>query len=313
MKKILILFVLALSVVMVQAQNTTREKQNNQQNTVKQDKVPSKVLSTFKQNFPSAKNVAWNKYRNYYEASFMQENKNYYVAFTPSGEWIQTSVAGSMNELPGEVKEDFQSSEYSTYEIKSIRQISGVGNDQIYMVEVISIKEDTTGPVYLYYEPTGNLYRVGSNQLLTGSPVVKKSNAKQVTREELPPLVENAFVETHPDVKNVRWHMEDNRYVAEYSEKGQRMYFISSPEGEWQSTTAEYNFSQLPQPVQDAYNKAQYKDWEIYNVEYVRPAYSEDENNVKFRIHLYKLNNENDFTYKSLTYDPSGNLLKVEQ
>jgi uncharacterized protein YxeA len=314
MKNLILTLVLVLSVMVTQAQNTNQQRSSDrQQTTVKQENVPSKVLNTFKQNFPSATNTKWSKYRNYYEASFTRDGKNYQVSITPNGEWIQTAVTGSMNELPPEVKEQFRSGEYASHEVRNIREVSSTGNERIFMVEVVSTEADREEPVYLYYEPSGNLYRVGSNPFVMGSPVVRHIEAREVSRDELPANAENAFMETHPEVKSVRWKLDKNRYIGEYSDKGRRMYFITSPEGEWQETAAEYNFQQLPQPVRDAYNKAQYKDWEVYNAEFIRPAFAEDESNVKFRIHMYKLNPDNNYTYKTLTYDPQGNLLHVDQ
>lgn len=314
MKKLLMILVLVSSFMLAQAQETrTAPGTAKQSATVKQDNVPKKVLETFKQNFSTARNVTWNKYQNYYEASFTQNNKNYQVAITPSGQWIQTSISGSMAELPEEVKKQFQAGEYASYEVKNVRELSSTGNEKIYLVEVVSTAPDQTDPVYLYYEPTGDLYRVGSNQFITGSPVVRVTEAKEVSRDDLPPLVENAFVETHPDVKSVRWRMENNRYVAEYSDHGKRMYFVTSPEGNPVESVAQYNFNQLPQPVQDAYNKAQYKDWQIQDIEYVSPAFAGDDTNVKYRIYMYKTGPENNFTFKTLTYDARGNLLKVDQ
>jgi hypothetical protein len=298
-----------------QAQNTPSEKRgvDNQQTTIKHDKVPPKVSKTLKQNFPQAKNITWNKYRNYYEAGFTQENKNYLVAITPNGEWVQTAITSSMETLPVEVKEQFKSSEYSTYEVRNIREISATENEKIYMVEVVSTQENEMEPVYLYYEPSGNLYRIGDNNFVTGSPARRNIEAKEIASDELPANVENAFMETHPDITTVRWRMDKNRYVGEYSDKGRKMYFIASEDGEWQETAAEYNFNQLPEPVQEAYKKAEYKDWEVYNVEYISPAFAEDESNVKFKVHMYKLNPENNYAYKTLTYDPNGNLLNVDQ
>ena len=316
MKKLLFIAVLVLSVITLQAQNTNTDRQSNnnsQSSVVKQQNVPPKVLNTFKQNFSSAKNPTWTKYRNYYEAYFTQDGKQYYVAIAPNGTWVQTSITGSMGDLPGTVKEQFQAGEYASYDVKNVREISTSNYDKIYMLEIASSDmSEGNNPMYLYYEPSGNLYRVGNNQFVTGSPVMRVTKAERVNREELPPLVENAFVETYPEVKDVRWHKEDNRYVAEYSDKGQRMYFVTTPEGEGIESIATYNFQQLPQPIQDAYNKAQYKDWEIYNVEYVRPAFAEDDLKSKFKIHLYKMQ-DNDYTFKTLTYDQNGNLLKVDQ
>lgn len=312
MKNPLLTMALAFTMLSVQAQTTPAERAQ-QQTTVKQENVPAKVKNTFKVNFPAARNATWNKYRNYYEARFSQDGRNYQVAITPNGEWIQTSITGSMEQLPAEVKEQLQASEYATYEVRNIREVSATGNERIYMVEVVSTEADQVDPVYLYYEPSGNLYRVGTNEFVTGSPVVRVTEAREVSRDELPANVENAFMETHPDVTSVRWKVDKNRYIGEYSDKGRRMYFITSEEGEWQETSAEYNFQQLPQPVQDAYNKAGYKEWQIHNIEYVSPAFAEDGHNVKFKIHMYKLNPDNNYGYKTLTYDPNGNLLNVDQ
>lgn len=312
MKKLLMVLLLVFSITVSQAQDT-RTNSTKQTTTVKQENVPKKVQETFRQNFSTARNVTWNKYQNYYEAAFTQNNKNYQVAITPNGEWIQTSVSGSMTELPAEVKGQFQAGEYASYEVRNVREVSSSGNEKIYMVEVVSTSPDQTDPVYLYYEPTGELYRVGTNQFITGSPVVRVTEAKEVSREELPPLVENAFVETHPEIKSVRWKIDNNRYVAEYSDHGKRMYFITSPEGEPIESVAQYNFEQLPQPVQDAYNKAQYRDWLIQDIQYVSPAFAEDNTNVKYKIYMYKMGPENNYTFKTLTYDARGNLLKVDQ
>lgn len=83
-------------------------------------KVPEKVLASFEQKFPGAKNVEWDMENDSeWEAEFIMDEVEYSSNFMVNGEWTETEFELNISELPEEVQLVIASN-YSDYNIEAI-------------------------------------------------------------------------------------------------------------------------------------------------------------------------------------------------
>lgn len=70
---------------------------------------PQAVEKTFKQQFPNAKAIKWDKENKHeYEAEFIQDGKKASANFSVSGEWLETEMAIPQNATPQAVMDAFK-------------------------------------------------------------------------------------------------------------------------------------------------------------------------------------------------------------
>lgn len=119
---------------------------------------------------------------------------------------------------------------------------------------------------------------------------------------KIPAAVTNAFSEKYSEAKNVEWRdrlsffsvafeMDDEQYEARFNKKG-----------EWLSTEREMEANDLPDVVNDGFEKSKYADWEqrgVYRIEL--PG-----DKLQYRIRVAK----SDIQQKNLLFSEKGKLLK---
>lgn len=121
---------------------------------------------------------------------------------------------------------------------------------------------------------------------------------------KLPDEVTEAFRKKFPEATHVSWkdklssfqasfEMEDEKYIA---------YFASS--GEWQETDTKMDYEDLPDDVQDGFEKSKYNEWEKGDIYMI--AKSDDENLLTYRIAVKK----NSIQKKYLFFSNDGTLLR---
>lgn len=91
-----------------------------------QSQVPSVVLNTFKQNFPDAMDVEWEKKWNMYEVEFEIGNADHEVWIDNSGKIIKHIQDYSFAALPQPVR-DAITKDYSQYKLEDVDMIEADG------------------------------------------------------------------------------------------------------------------------------------------------------------------------------------------
>lgn len=87
-------------------------------------KVNYRISSAFEATFPHVTNVEWDVTAAYAKATFVLNNKNTEAFYNPEGEFIGTSQAINVDELPTAVKRTF-AKKYGTYTVKEAIQFEG--------------------------------------------------------------------------------------------------------------------------------------------------------------------------------------------
>ena len=91
-----------------------------------QKTAPDNVQQAFKQKFPNAVSVKWDREnKNEWEAEFKLEGKMLSANFDNDGKWLETERDLSMQELPAAVKKTLDK-DFSNFKVKDIAAIETV-------------------------------------------------------------------------------------------------------------------------------------------------------------------------------------------
>lgn len=100
-----------------------------------QSKTPESVTTSFKQKFPKATHVKWDKENPHeYEASFKLDDTKYSANFSDTGEWLETENTISFHELPEKVQKAFSES-HKGLKVKAAARIENSKGKTIYEIE----------------------------------------------------------------------------------------------------------------------------------------------------------------------------------
>jgi hypothetical protein len=100
------------------------------------DKVPTAILSKFKERFPEATKVKWIKEDNQnYEAEFKMNRQDQSVVYDPDANWIESEIEIKISELPLSVKETLKH-QFPGYKIEEASKIDDKANGKGYEVEI---------------------------------------------------------------------------------------------------------------------------------------------------------------------------------
>jgi hypothetical protein len=123
MKTILIALALAINAYPIVAQK------------VKEAEVPVAVKSAFKQQYPQASEVKWDKENSNYEASFDLNKIDHSVLVDRAGKILESEVEIEMNELPNGISE-YVKTHYKGMTVKEAAKITDAGGVITYEAEV---------------------------------------------------------------------------------------------------------------------------------------------------------------------------------
>lgn len=126
------------------------------------DYTPDASLSsTFKQAYPDAVDVEWEREHHHLVAEFKLPNiSNECEAwFTKSGSWVLTTYRIAYSSLPDAVRNSFESKYGAMTPVDSVTHVQRSNGDDIYFLEVESIVNDELVDLYLDYNATGELLR----------------------------------------------------------------------------------------------------------------------------------------------------------
>ncbi len=119
-------------------------------------KVPAEVTDAFKEKFPNATKVEWKDKLSAFQASYEEEGVHYTAKFTSKGEWLQTEKDIEETALPAAVKDGFDKSKFTEWELKSVSRIDNKDNTVQYR---IFVKKSNVEKKYLYFNEDGRLVK----------------------------------------------------------------------------------------------------------------------------------------------------------
>jgi hypothetical protein len=99
-------------------------------------KVPAAVTDAMTAKYPNAKSVEWKDKITVFQATFQLDGADHVAKFNSKGEWQSTEKTIAKDDLPAEVKDGFEKSKYSGWEVRSTSIIYLPENDRQYHLYV---------------------------------------------------------------------------------------------------------------------------------------------------------------------------------
>lgn len=99
-------------------------------------KVPAAVTEAFKKKYPNAQDVEWKDKVTVFVAEFKEGASEYEARFTNKGEWKGTENELAVAQIPTAVKDGYDKSKYTDYEIINAYKIAVPGDKVEYRLHV---------------------------------------------------------------------------------------------------------------------------------------------------------------------------------
>ncbi|MBW7890983.1 MAG: PepSY-like domain-containing protein [Chitinophagaceae bacterium] len=119
---------------------------------------------------------------------------------------------------------------------------------------------------------------------------------------KIPAEVTNAFSEKYPDAKDVEWKDNLSSFIVSFEKEGENLEARFNKKGEWQSTEKLIEVDDLPEKVEDGFEKSKYSDWEVKSVYKIELPKDE----LQYRLRVAK----SDIQQRNLLFNEKGKLLK---
>lgn len=99
-------------------------------------KIPAEVTDAFTQRYPNATGVEWRDKLSGFTASFHLDSGMYLASFSNKGVWESTEEGIDEQDLPDAVKEGFDKSKYTDWNMNQVTRIELPGDEIQYKIEV---------------------------------------------------------------------------------------------------------------------------------------------------------------------------------
>ena len=119
-------------------------------------KIPAEVTESLKSKYPSASAVEWKDKITVFQADFQMNGEKYEARFNSDGQWQETEKNVDQDKLPPAVKEGFNKSKYTDWEMKEVSYIEKKDGGEQYR---ILVKKSDIEKKYLYFDKTGKLVK----------------------------------------------------------------------------------------------------------------------------------------------------------
>jgi hypothetical protein len=118
-------------------------------------KIPAEVTDAFKSKFPQAANVEWKDKLSGFEANFKIAETAYEARFNNKGEWQETEKLMDPQTFPAEVKDGFDKSKYTSWEVKELSHLEK--KDTAYYR--VLVRKNDLEKKYLFFDDKGKLIK----------------------------------------------------------------------------------------------------------------------------------------------------------
>jgi hypothetical protein len=117
-------------------------------------KIPADVTDAFRERYPHAERVEWKDVISSFEAQFVLNNYEMCAHFNSNGDWLHSERKMKYEELPEMVKDGFEKSKYTDWEMVSVYEINKNMESLQYR---ILVKKSGVQKKYLYFDQNGKL------------------------------------------------------------------------------------------------------------------------------------------------------------
>lgn len=125
------------------------------------------------------------------------------------------------------------------------------------------------------------------------------ASAQKLDASKVPAAVREAFAKQYPNIKDVKWEMEDGKYEASFKQDGKSMSTLQNAQGNITETETSIKVEELPASA-SAYVKEHYKGQSIKEASKITKANGE-------------INFEAELKGKDVVFDATGKFLKEQK
>lgn len=119
---------------------------------------------------------------------------------------------------------------------------------------------------------------------------------------KIPAVVTDAFKYKYRNAESVEWKDKLSHYQVTFQLKGEAYEAIFKNDGTWSGSQKEIDKDELPEAVEEGFDKSKYADWETET--YFKLLFPDD--HVEYRLLVKK----SDINKRDLTFSENGRLLK---
>lgn len=119
-------------------------------------KIPAEATEAFKAKYPNTKNAEWKDKITYFQVNYEMDDVRYESKFSNKGEWIQTEKEVGEEGLPPEVKDGYNKSKFTDWELKAVTWVQSKESGVQYRLYV---RKNGVEKKYLYFDKGGRLIR----------------------------------------------------------------------------------------------------------------------------------------------------------
>lgn len=216
-------------------------------------KVDKAIENAFKQQYPDATRVEWEKKSDYYVASFRQNNTEAEAWYNTQAVWHMTETDVIYADLPQAVKTAFEASEYAGWKVDDIDKLECLGMETVYIIEV----EQGNTEYDLYYSPEGVFIKA-----------VADGSGSGYLPPEILPAIKEYIATKYPQARIADIEKERNMIEVDIVDGRISRELLFTLEGEWVQTKTEVRQSDVPQIVLTAWSNSQYGSWKIDDIDH---------------------------------------------
>lgn len=253
-------------------------------NHKKQYRPDKAIIQAVKTKYPEAKKIEWEQKQGYYVAEFNNNNTEYEAWFDKNGNWVMTESNIKYNNLPQNIRYEFEKSSYSDWKKEDIDKIERPDMKTVYILEVEKEDQD----IDLYYTEDGMLMKTFMDEQKDG----------QISYMPIPATIMNTIRQKYPQATIIKTELDKGKYEIDILDNGdpKEMIFNGTT---WEATYWEVVKSEIPNAVMEAFRNSAYNKYRIDEIHFF-----ETPTNSYYHFEL-----EQSGTDAYLSIDPQGNVI----
>ena len=218
-------------------------------------RVDSSIKKTFKNQYPNAKRVEWERKADFYVADFRIGGSDAEAWYTHGGAWRMTETDIVYVALPDAVRSNFESGDYSTWRIDDIDKVERNGLETVYVIEV----ERGEAEYCLYYSADG---------LLIKAVHESHSGSYDYLPTESPSAIDAYIAQHYPGARIVEREFEKGMIEVDIVDGTTIRELTFTPDGEWVGTKTEVRYTSVPEVVRTALSASDYGTWQVDDTDF---------------------------------------------
>lgn len=214
------------------------------------------IENAFKNQYPQAKRVEWERKAGYYVAEFHQGNAETQAWYSAQAVWYMTETDMTFAELPAEIRTAFAASIYKDWRVDDVDKLQRKDLETVYVIEVEKGREEYD----LYYSADGVLIKAVPDDGHDSSGYLPGAKPAQI----------DDYIKTHyPTARIVEVETERDRIEVDIVDGKVARELTFTLAGEWTQTKTEIRTLEVPPQILAVLAGSQYGSWRVDDVDFI--------------------------------------------